>query len=75
MKTYTTDEMLIVLSKIDFDITFLLEENRDIYVFNDIYRNICKFTYHIVNIKLFNSFIIFLKSLIFTYHIVNIKLN
>ena len=26
MKTYTTDEMIIVLSKIDFDITFLLEE-------------------------------------------------
>ena len=23
MKTYTTDEMIIVLSKIDFDITFL----------------------------------------------------
>ena len=42
MKTYTTDEMIIVLSKIDFDITFLLEENRDIYVFNDVYRNICK---------------------------------
>ena len=45
MKTYTTDEMLIVLSKIDFDTTFLLEENRDIYVFNDIYRNICKCEY------------------------------
>ena len=40
MKTYTTDEMIIVLSKIDFDITFLLEENRNIHVFNDIYRNI-----------------------------------
>ena len=42
MKTYTTDEMIIVLNKIDFDITFLLEENRDIHVFNDAYRNICK---------------------------------
>ena len=40
MKTYTTDEMIIVLSKIDFDITFLLEENRNIHVFNDAYRNI-----------------------------------
>ena len=50
MKTYTTDEMIIVLSKIDFDITFLLEENRleenrNIHVFNDIYRNICKGEY------------------------------
>ena len=45
MKTYTTDEMIIVLSKIDFDITFLLEENRDIHVFNDNYRNICKGEY------------------------------
>ena len=45
MKTYTTDEMIIVLSKIDFDIIFLLEENRDIYVFNDIYRNIWKGEY------------------------------
>ena len=45
MKTYTTDEMIIVLSKIDFDITFLLEENRNIHVFNDAYRNICKGEY------------------------------
>ena len=45
MKTYTTDEMIIVLSKIDFDITFLLEENRDVHVFNDVYRNICKGEY------------------------------
>ena len=45
MKTYTTDEMIIVLSKIDFDITFLLEENRDVHVFNDAYRNICKGEY------------------------------
>lgn len=55
MKTYTTDEMIIVLSKIDFDITFLLEENRDIHVFNDIYRNICKGEYKSGDIVKFNK--------------------
>ena len=40
MKTYTTDEMIIVLSKIDFDITFLLEENKNIHAFNGIHKNI-----------------------------------
>ena len=55
MKTYTTDEIIIVLSKIDLDITFLLEENRDIYVFNDIYRNICKCEYENGDIVKFNK--------------------
>lgn len=55
MKTYTTNEMIMILDKTDFDITFLLEENKNIHAFNGIHKNICIGEYGNGDIVKFNK--------------------